>query len=192
MAQVYFISADKLKEDTVISENTDNKLLIPTILMVQDIYIQQLLGTSLYNEIKTQIQSDSVTALNQTLLNDYLQNTIKYYCMAELTTPLTYKFMNKSIVIKNSENSVSASPEQLSQIKNYYLNHAEWYAKRIVRYLQENHTSYPLWLGGNTTIDSIHPRTNTYNTGMFLGNTRNKSFVSTSMPIDKGEKDCCD
>ena len=192
MAQVYFISADKLKEDTVISENTDSKLINPTILMVQDIHIQPLLGTSLYNEIKTEIAADSVSVLNKTLLNDYLQTTIKYYCMAELTTPLTYKFMNKSIVVKNSENSSTVSPEQLGQIKNYYLNHAEWYAKRIVRYLQENHTSYPLWLGGNTTIDSIRPKTNTYSTGMFLGNTRKKSSIHTSLPADKGEKDCCD
>lgn len=190
MAQVYFISADKLKEDTVISENTDNKLIAPTILMVQDIYIQGILGTSLYNELKTQIQSNSVSALNQTLLNDYLQNTIKHYCMAELCLPLTYKFMNKSIVTKNSENSSTATLEQLSQIKNYYLNHAEWYAKRIVKYLQENQTQYPLWLGGNTTIDAIHPRTNTYHTGMFLGNTRGNA-VSTSLPVDKGELDCC-
>jgi response regulator of citrate/malate metabolism len=191
MAQVYFISADKLKEDTVISENTDNKLIAPTILMVQDIYIQNILGTSLYNELKAQIQSNSVSALNQTLLNEYLQNAIKYYCMAELCLPLTYKFMNKSIVTKNSENSTVASPQQLSQIKNYYLNHAEWYAKRIVKYLQENQTLYPLWLGGNTTIDAIQPRTNTYHTGMFLGNTRGGAF-STSLPIDKGELDCCD
>ncbi len=191
MAQVYFISADKLKEDTVISENTDNKLINPTVLMVQDIHIQPLLGTSLYNEIKTQIEANTVNALNKTLLNDYLQNTIKYYCMAELTTPLTYKFMNKSIVVKNSENSSTATPEQLNQIKNYYLNHAEWYAKRIVRYLQENQTSYPLWLGGNNTIDSIHPRTNTYTTGMFLGSTRKKGSIHTSLPVDKGENDCC-
>ena len=159
--------------------------------MVQDIYIQSILGTSLYNQLKTEIQNNTVSALNQTLLNDYLQTAIKYYCMAELTTPLTYKFMNKSVVVKNSENSTTATPEQLSQIKNYYLNHAEWYAKRIVKYLQENQSQYPLWLNGNTTIDAIQPRTNTYNTGMFLGNTRGGKF-STSLPIDKGEKDCCD
>lgn len=192
MAQVYFISADKLKEDTVINENTDNKLISPTILMAQDIYIQSILGTSLYTELKNQIQNNTVSTLNQTLLTDYLQTAIKYYCMAELTTPLTYKFMNKSIVVKNSENSTTVSPEQLSQIKNYYLNHAEWYAKRIVKYLQENQTQYPLWLGGNTAIDDIQPRTNTYTTGMFLGNTRKNSGWGTSLPVDNGEKECCD
>lgn len=191
MEQVYFISADRLKEDTVINENTDNKLISPTILMVQDIYIQGIIGTSLYNELKNQVKADTVTTLNQTLLNNYLQPAIKHYCMAELCLPLTYKFMNKSIVTKNNENSVTATPEQLSQIKNYYLNHAEWYAKRIVKYLQQNQSKYPLWLGGNTTIDAIHPRINTYHTGMFLGNTRGSSF-STSLPIDNGETNCCE
>lgn len=191
MEQVYFLSADRLKEDTVINENTDNKLISPTILMVQDIYIQTIIGTSLYTELKTQVKGGTVTALNQTLLNDYLQPAIKHYCMAELCLPLTYKFMNKSIVTKNSENSNTIAPEQLSQIKNYYLNHAEWYAKRIVKYLQQHQAKYPLWLGGNTTIDSIQPKTNTYNTGMFLGNVRGNSF-STTLPIDKGELDCCD
>lgn len=83
--------------------------------------------------------------------------------------------MNASIVTKKGENSTTATPTQLSQIKNYYQNHAEWYAKRIIRYLQQNQTLYPLWSQGNSTIDSIQPNTNTYNTGIFLGNPRKKS-----------------
>jgi len=79
MEQVYFLSADRLKEDTVINENTDNKLINPTIIMVQDIYIQAILGTSLYEEIKTQIKADTVSANNQKLLNDYIQSAVKHY-----------------------------------------------------------------------------------------------------------------
>lgn len=192
MEQVYFISADKLKQETVINENTDNKLVTPTLLMVQDIYIQSLLGTALYEELKTQIKADTVTTLNKKLLDNYIQTVLKYYCMAELCTPLTYKFMNAAIVTKNSENSTSVGPAQLSQIKNYYLNHAEWYAKRLVKYLQQNQNSYPLWQNGNTTMDAIHPRTNTYQTGLYLGNTRKQGNTNTSLPIDKNETDCCD
>jgi len=100
--------------------------------------------------------------------------------------------MNKSIVTKSSENSKTISPEQLQQIKNYYLNNAEWYAKRIVKYLQANSSLYPLWLNGNTTVDTIKPLTNTYYTGFFLGNTRKGNNSLSSLPVDSGETNCCD
>ncbi|HYG15035.1 MAG TPA: hypothetical protein VEC12_04715 [Bacteroidia bacterium] len=185
MENIYFISADRLKEDTVISETTDNKLVNPVILMVQDIYIQTVLGTALYGEIKTQIKDNTVSVLNKKLLDSYLQITIKYYCLAELSNPLTYRYMNNAAWADNKQ---EANPEQLDQIRNYYLNHAEWYAKRVVKYLQQNHTSYPLWLEGNVTMDAIRPKTNTYQTGMYLGNPRNSGF--SGLFIDESEDNC--
>lgn len=185
MENIYFISADRLKEDTVINETTDNKLINPVILMVQDIYIQSVLGTALYDEIKTQVKDNTVTVLNKKLLDNYLQITIKYYCMAELCNPLTYRYLSNA---GWGDAKPEGNPGQLDQIRNYYLNHAEWYAKRVVKYLQQNHTSYPLWLEGNVTIDSIRPKKNTYQTGMYLGNFRDSGFSALS--VDEGENNC--
>ena len=71
-----FVSAATIKEYGVIEDNVDVKLINATTIMVQDIQLQQLLGTDLYNEISDQINNNTLTALNTTLLQDYIENFI--------------------------------------------------------------------------------------------------------------------
>ena len=59
MAVVYFININSVKELSLIDENVDNKLLLPTLLKVQDIELQRILGTPLFNDFKTKITADS-------------------------------------------------------------------------------------------------------------------------------------
>ena len=63
MAEVYFIDINSVKELSLIDENVDNKLLLPTLTMVQDIYLQKILGTPLFNDLKTKITADPTLAL---------------------------------------------------------------------------------------------------------------------------------
>ena len=70
---VLFISESYLKDSTLLHENIDFKYLRPIIIMCQDIYVQPKLGSTLYDEIKTQIIGSSLTVANQTLLDDYIQ-----------------------------------------------------------------------------------------------------------------------
>ena len=68
-----FISIEVIKDQSVINENVDSKLLQPTLIMVQDIYLKQVIGKDLYAELITQVNAESVSALNTTLLTDYIQ-----------------------------------------------------------------------------------------------------------------------
>ena len=54
-AQVLFLSEQTLKQRSVLQDNVDMKIVTPTIIEVQEFYILPILGTSLYNELKTQI-----------------------------------------------------------------------------------------------------------------------------------------
>jgi hypothetical protein len=61
MANVLFISETFLKDNTLLHENIDFKYLRPVVLMCQDIHIQHKIGTTLYNELKTQITNSTLT-----------------------------------------------------------------------------------------------------------------------------------
>lgn len=163
-----FISENKLKENSFINENVDDKLIRATIIQVQDMQIHPILGTGLYNEIKSQIQANTVTNLNRDLLQDYIQPVIIWWVMADGTIPLTYKFMNKSVVKKNSENSQSADLEELITVANNFKNKAEFYTKRLIKYLESNETIYPLYLNPGNDVDTLHPYREAYQTGMNL------------------------
>lgn len=165
---ILFISENKLKENSFINENVDDKLLRTTIIQVQDMQIHPILGTGLYNEIKSQIVANTVTNLNRDLLQDYIQPVIIWWVMADGTIPLTYKFMNKSVVKKNSENSQSAELEELITVANNFKNKAEFYTKRLIKFLESNETIYPLYLNPGNDVDTLHPYRLAYQTGMNL------------------------
>lgn len=176
MANVLFISETFLKDNTLLHENIDFKYLRPVVLMCQDIHIQHKIGTTLYNELKTQITNSTLTAANLTLLEDYIQPSLLYWVQAEAPTAISYKFLNKGVHQQSSENSSNASLDEINFISKRYKDKAEWYTERLVTFLLENETSYPAYANPDDGLDTIQPDTRTYTTGMFLG--RRPKFIS--------------
>ena len=164
-----FISEEDLKNNSLINGNVDDKLIKPTIQTVQDLYIKQLLGSNLYDEINTQIAGNSLTVLNTTLLNTYIIPCIIWYVMAEAPINLTFKFMNKGVMKRSSENSFSAEYSDLIDLSNRYKSRAEEYATMLRNYLIEYNEDYPLFYDWGDGVDKIRPKSNIYNTGLYLG-----------------------
>tara|TARA_R110000765_G_scaffold93005_3_gene175327 strand:- start:3553 stop:4116 length:564 start_codon:yes stop_codon:yes gene_type:complete len=177
MANVLFISETFLKDNTLLHENIDFKYLRPVVLMCQDIHIQHKIGTTLYDELKTQITASSLTAANLTLLEDYIQPSLLYWVQAEAPTAISYKFLNKGLHQQSSENSSNASLDEINFIQQRYKDKAEWYTERLVSFLLEKSTDYPAYANPNSGLDTIQPDTRTYTTGLFLGRTRTNTSL---------------
>jgi hypothetical protein len=169
MANVLFISESFVKDNTLLHENIDFKFIRPVIILCQDIHLQPKLGTTLYNEIKIQIIGNSLTTANQTLLDDYIQPMLLYWIQAEAPSAISYKFLNKGLMQQNSENSVTASLDEINFISHKYKDRAEWYTERLVSFLLENDNDYPAYRNPEDGLDVIQPDTRTYTSGMFLG-----------------------
>lgn len=174
-----FIEASRLKTFSVVSENLDNKLLEPTIISVQDLYLRDILGKDLYDELITQINANTVTSLNQTLLNDYIEPYLINKVISESVIDLTYKLRNKAIMTTNSDFGQVANLTDLSKVQGQYNNRAEGYRNLLETYMCDNGSDYPLYCPKNkeSTIG-----------GLYLGNPRCKNRY-----YEKNRKDqCCD
>jgi hypothetical protein len=169
MADALWIDEDYIMDNSPIANNTDVKVLFPNIIYCQDIFIKPLLGTDLFNVIQAEINAQSYSARVTTLLNDHLKKVLLNYVMAESTNDVAYRWMNKGIMQKNSDNSQPVNPEQLKQIQDSYRNRAEVYAQRAKNFLLENLSTYTEYNTGNTGIDDIQPISNPFKTGIFLG-----------------------
>ena len=101
MATVLLLTATYIKDYTFVDPNVDEKYIRISIEEAQKIHIRNYIGSGLYNEIITQVQSGSLTALNTTLLDDYIIPALKWWTMVEAAPFLTYKVTNKNIVRKN-------------------------------------------------------------------------------------------
>ena len=84
MAIALFISEQFIKDNSVIDENVDMHYITTTIDKCQKKYFRQILGTALYNELTTQINAGSLTALNTTLLDDYIQDALMYLSLIHI------------------------------------------------------------------------------------------------------------
>ena len=140
-----FISIEVIKDQSVINENVDSKLLQPTLIMVQDIYLKQVIGKDLYAELITQVNAESVTALNTTLLTDYIQPYLINKVVSELVIDVNYKIKNKALMVGSSDNAQPLDNTGMSIIQTKYRNIAENYRVNLVDYLIDNSTDYPLF-----------------------------------------------
>ena len=162
-----FIEIDRIKEFSVANENLDNKLLEPTLIYIQDGYLRQLLGKDFYDAIIVQINADTVTAVNQTLLNDYIEPYLINKVLANCMLDITYKLRNKAVSTMNADFTNVADLTDLSKMSGQYEQRAKTYQSMMVEFLCDNSGDYPLY--------SPKQATRTNNTsGLFLGNVRKK------------------
>lgn len=179
-ANILFISEQTLKDRSLLQDNVDPKLIRPTIKQVQDMFIEPILGTGLYLELQEQIADQDVSVLNKKLLDLYITDCICLYVTSEMIMSLGYKFTNKNVLKKTSENSETSSISELFDLMNLYKNKAEWYAQRITNYLCENNTDYPLYDNPGNGVDTIHPNSSSYISGIFLGDSHQKDYKDYS------------
>lgn len=165
----YFIHPNDLKSKSYVDENVDDKLIIPSIEVAQDLFILPHIGTGLYDELQTQIAAGTLTALNTTLLNK-IAPALRFWTLYVMATPSSYKFTNKAIVKKDSENSSVLEFKELVSLKDEIKNVAESYTERLKKYLLQNQTDYPLFMNPGSGVDTIHPtRESAFACGWYLG-----------------------
>ena len=179
---VYLISVSYLKDNTPINENLDDKLLKSAIKEAQEIYIRDVIGSGIYDELQDQAFNSTLTADNTTLLDSYIAPCLKYYSLTESMLPMTFKFMNKSVATRNSENATPVSIDELTLIEQRYRDKAEYYADRLRNFLKENPTLYPKFLNPGTGFDVIRPSNTAFLGGMYLPGNNDDCFFNYDFP----------
>lgn len=168
MAVALFITEQFIKDNTLIDGNVDEKYITITIAEAQKLHILPILGTALYNELNTQIIAGTTTSANQTLLEDYIADALKYWVIYEGVDLFNYKVTNKAIMTKTSDNSQPIQQADVIRLMDRNRNKAEFFSERLTRFLLANETTYPLYINAGSTIDTIYPNYGNYTTGWNL------------------------
>jgi len=166
---ILFISSDTIKERSGLHYNVDEKLIKPEIKTSQDMYILPALGSALYNRLQDGISCNNLTCDEKSLLDDYIADTLVNYVLSELPQGLSFQFYNKGLVRKSSDNTDMPSMQDLIDIANRYRARAEFYKQRLIKYLKQNQTLYPLYLNFGSGIDAIQPDNDAYRASIWLG-----------------------
>ena len=74
MTTTFLISEAKFREFTDVDNNLDTTLIKNAIREAQDIELQRIVGTVLYQKLLSDVQSSSLTGNYKTLVDDYIQD----------------------------------------------------------------------------------------------------------------------
>lgn len=170
---ILFISEQKLKDSSFLSDNIDPKQLLPTVKMVQDMYILPLLGTALYNKLQDLVAAGPFPdGVYKDLLDLYLTDVLIWYTLSEMPMVLQYKMVNKGVVTRTGETMQVSSFQDVTSVMNNCAKKAAWYAQRAIDYLCEHSQDYPEYINPGSGSDTIHPDSTQYDCGIYLGNAR--------------------
>lgn len=172
MARALFFDQTYFYENTSVDENTDWKMIRPILWDCMEIFIQDILGTPLYNELKAQVVASTETALNITLIDDYIAPCLLNYTLAEAQVTMLYKFRNRSVSKDRSDYSSPVELKEHQYLKDQFQIKAEKYAKKIEEFLVANTTDYPLYIT-YTTSDEVRAQTQSSNVSLFLKGGQN-------------------
>lgn len=168
-----FISEKYIKENSVIDENTDYKKILPTVWQCQMQYIQNLLGTKLYEYLIVEINdlldnAVPLEAVDKTLIDDYISDAHLYWCEYELQIPLLYETRNKNVSKNRSDNADPIGLKESYRIENRFKDKAEFFSERLSDYLCANSDLYPSYCTEDAS-DEVRPTEGKPTTNLYLG-----------------------
>lgn len=183
MNKIQLISEDYIKTNSAINDNVWGDYLTPAIREAEDIDLQGVLGTCLYNSILSKVADGSITATTEsaykTLLDGYIQPFLMYQVITNLIPIIGVKLSNLGIVQSNDEYSYNLDEAQRNRVATYYQYRSDFYCKELQRFLLKNKELYPEL--DECACDQI--RKNLYSSssvGLWLGGFRGRKIRGKS------------
>lgn len=185
MNRILLISEDFIKTHSNLNENVWGEYLTPAIREAQDIGLQQIIGSCLYNSILSKVADGSITATTEssykTLLDGYIQPYLMYQVITDLVPIIGVKLANIGVVISNDDRIVNLDEAERNRIGAYYQYRADFYCRRLQQFLITNKELFTeldecTCKNIKATLDSAA------STGLFLGGLRGKRIRG---------KNCC-
>lgn len=170
MAFGLFITRNDIIKTTPLQGAIDADRLLPFIRTAQTKYMENLLGTVLYNKLQDDIENGTpFTGAYQTLMEDYVKPTVIWYSCVEYIPFSGTQFKAEGAVKYKSEQGETPETREIDYLAQKAQDNAEWYATRLQDWLLANSEDVPEYYEttGDTTM--IYPdQSNQYFGGLNL------------------------
>lgn len=166
MATALFISRTDLVKNSILDGNVDTDKFIQFIKVAQQIDIQNLLGTDLYNKISADIIADSLSGDYLTLVNSYVQPTLIWFAQMNYIPFAAYQIKNGGVFKHSSETAQNVEKNEVDYLVSKAREYANYYSTRMVDYLCFNDNLFPEYR--SNTNEDISPDTDTTFNGWVL------------------------
>jgi len=140
----YLVDLSTLKFYSYIDQDTNDDTLLVTLKRVQDLDLEPALGSQQYRRLLEGVENDDLTALELKLMG-YVLDFVYCACELKASTHNNWKIRNKSVGTASDENVKSYSLAEYNIYRSELQKDYSFYKNRLIGYLIDNETSYPLY-----------------------------------------------
>ncbi len=142
MAERLFILPEEMTSSTILSGNTDTDKYLFCILQAQITTIEPLLGTELYDKIKTDLGNlpgvGNLTGLYLELYTDFIKPITKNEALAQYIEIASYMVDNGGIYKRAGENVEVVDKDEVQYLAGKYKSLAQMYVGRFNKWICKN------------------------------------------------------
>ena len=138
MSKVLFIQRKDLVTFTSANGNIDTDKLLPYVDMAQSIEVQRLLGTKLYDQLKSDITGGTLTGNYLTLVDTYIKPILIHYAMMYALPYLSVTISNGGVYRNNPENATALSSDEINTLVEKERDTAQYFSQRMIDFLNFN------------------------------------------------------
>ncbi len=142
------ITASEVVSKSFTNQATDLALISNELITIAELaHIKPMLGLDMYEELKTQNHNSTLTAVNTTLLTDYIKDALAWYVRFEVMNEMQYNTTSAGLVVNVSEFSNPANVEQFNQMKSDTFRKAQVLSDDMLAYIMhdDQNNDYPLF-----------------------------------------------
>jgi hypothetical protein len=157
MATVLFINRTDLVRNSIMDGNISTDKFIQFIKLSQEIDVQQILGTNMYDGLTTAIPNidQPANARWKVILDDFVVPMLIWYAQANYYPFAAYQVRQGGVYKHTSESAESVSKSEIDFLVEKARTNAEWYSRRFIDFMGFNQTTYPEYT--NNVNDDIYP-----------------------------------
>ncbi len=157
MATVLFINRTDLARNSIMDGNVDTNKFIQFIKIAQEIDVQQIMGTKMYEGLTNAIPNidDPSNARWKTVLDDYIVPMLIWYAQASYMPFAAYQIKNGGVFKHTSENAQSVDKNEIDFLVEKARTNADWYSRRFIDFMGFNQQTYPEYTSNKN--DDLYP-----------------------------------
>lgn len=179
MTNVLFISEDFIKTNSGLNDNLFGKSLLPAIREAQDIYLQQIIGSTLYHKLLELVDEgtigDTGNTIYKELLDEYVRSYMLYQTIVQVIPVTNVKLSNYGTTLSDDQYLVNLSQGDAELIEKHYSIIADFYARRLQEFILNNCEALDV---DACTCEGIRANLqNAATTGVFLGGQRGRVIL---------------
>ena len=128
--EILLIQPTEIVENTPLGGNVDVDKYLPLIIDVQLLVIEPLIGTTLYDLLKLQTDTNTLTADNILILNEYLKPILRHQVCAEYIEQGAYTIANGGVFRHQPKDSAVLDKAELVYFAGLQRTKAQTYIDR--------------------------------------------------------------